>query len=136
MPLKRVLAFLLLPCTIIWGINYYVDSYHSFRLTYENLGRLQASNNVMYGSEIPSSERKIKWAVVKAMEQKEFIVLGSSRSLMFSGEDFACDRFYNFAVSGGATIEDYYSEVYLLILYDKFYIYRSVYFYRACAVCK
>lgn len=120
--MKRVIIrgglFLLLVALPILFINYYVDAYASFRLTYKDIGKAGVNHNYSLGTEIPLSERKSKWAKVLLMEPVDCIVLGSSKSDLFSRDNLRVDDLYNFAVSGGCNINDYMAESYILYQND------------------
>ncbi len=110
------IVLLLIP---ILFVDYYVDAYASFRLTYDEIGRIGLESNYSVGDDIPLSERKPKWAKLIRMNPVENIVLGSSKSMLFSSENLGIDSFYNLAVSGGNNIKDYYAEIYILYQNNK-----------------
>lgn len=114
----RGTLFIFLLLIPILSVNYYVDSYASFRLTYNKIGKIGMTSNYSVGEEIPISERKPKWARITRMNPVDCMILGSSRSMLFSSETLRLDSFYNLAVSGGNDIYDYMAEVYLLYQYD------------------
>lgn len=111
---KRIIVFFFILLLPILLVDYYVDSYASFRLTYKKIGKISVDSNYCSGIQIPLSERKAKWAKLIYMQPVENIILGSSRSMMFSKDNMQKDSFYNLSVSGGCTVQDYYSEVYIL----------------------
>lgn len=104
---------------IISFVDYYVDAYASVRITYTEIAEDLENGNVILGTDIPLSERKMKWACVNNMEKKDFVILGSSRSAMFTADRFTEESFYNMWQSGGATVNDYLAEVYLLYSQNK-----------------
>lgn len=117
--LLHVIIFCLLLVVIIVGVDWYVDSFYSFRLTYNELAEMQLSGGVAIAKDIDGSERKRKLACIEQMEPVDCIVLGSSRSMFFTQEDFPGKTFYNLSVSGGQGINDYLAAVYWLDYYDK-----------------
>ncbi len=110
------IVILILP---ILAVDYYVDAYASFRVTYNRIAKDTIDINYCLGQDIPLSERKIKWAKMNNLEKVDYIVLGSSLSMLFSGENLGIDSFYNLGVSGGSTVNDYLAEVYILYIQDK-----------------
>lgn len=95
-------------------VDYYVDSYASLRITYKSIGKLSTVSNYSKGTDISLSERREKWGKLLYMKPAQYILLGSSRSMQISQSTLKKNSFYNLSVSGGCTIEDYLSEVYIL----------------------
>lgn len=112
--IRRGFIFVLLVLVPILIVDYYVDSYAAFRVTYNKIGKTAVESNYCVGTDIPLSERKAKWAKVNSMDAVDYMVLGSSRSMLFSSEDLSIPSFYNMAVSGGSSVRDYMAEVYIL----------------------
>ena len=115
----KPIIFCAIAAAIIFSIDYYVDAYAAVRVTYDKIARIAQEHNYYVGTEIPLSERKPKWAFINIMERKHYIVMGSSRSEMFTSENMGEDSFYNLCVSAGSTIEDYLAQVYILYSQDK-----------------
>lgn len=103
--LYRVIGYVFLILAPIVFVDYYVDSYASFRITYNKIGKASVQSNYCVGEEIPLSERKAKWAKINHMDSVEYMILGSSRSLMFSSENLKISSFYNLGVSGGVLLK-------------------------------
>lgn len=116
---KRGTLFIALVVIPILFVDYYVDSYVSFRVTYDEIGRTALGSNYCVGPDIPISERRVKWARVNHMDPVEYMILGSSRSFLFSTDNLGISSFYNLAVSGGSSVKDYMAEIYILYQQDK-----------------
>lgn len=116
---KRGTLYVVLVIIPILFIDYYVDSYASFRVTYNEIGKTALESNYCIGTDIMLSERKVKWANVNYMNPVEYMILGSSRSFLFSAENLGIPSFYNLAVSGGSSVKDYMAEIYILYQQDK-----------------
>lgn len=112
--INRIIVFLFLMIIPILIVDYYVDSYASFRITYNKIGKISLESNYCVGKDIPVSERKSKWATLNYMDNADYIILGSSRSMLFSSKNLGIDSLYNLGVSGGCTVNDYLAEVYIL----------------------
>ncbi len=112
--IKKSILFVIIVIIPILAVDYYVDSYASFRVTYNKIGQVSNKSNYCIGTDIPLSERKIKWAHVNLMDSVENMVLGSSRMMLLSSDDIGKTSFYNMAVSGGCTVNDYMAETYIL----------------------
>lgn len=117
--LIKCIVFCGIALLIIFSVDYYVDAYASVRVTYKEIGEILEDGNVILGTDIPMSDRKMKWARVNNMEKRDFVILGSSRSAMLTAEKFNEDSFYNMWTSGGSTVNDYLAEVYLLYSQQK-----------------
>lgn len=117
--LKRGILFIVILIMPILIVDYYVDSYASFRVTYNKIGQISNKSNYCIVEDMPLSERKAKWAHVNLMDSVDYIVLGSSRSMILSSNDFDETSFYNMAVSGGCTVNDYMAEIYILYSQEK-----------------
>lgn len=117
--LIRPVIFCMIILVIVFLIDYYVDSYASVRITYQKIAQISQEHNYVIGNQIPLSERKPKWDRINIMERKEFLVIGSSRSAMFTSENMEEESFYNLSVSGGSTIDDYLAEIHILFSQDK-----------------
>lgn len=117
--LKRGVIYIIIVILPILSIDYYVDSYASFRVTYLKIGKTSIESNYCVGTDIPLSERKAKWAALIYMQPVEHMILGSSRSMLFSKENLALQSFYNLGVSGGSSVRDYMAEVYILYRLNK-----------------
>ncbi len=117
--IKKPLLFVVLVVVPILLIDYYVDSYASFRLTYKEIGKISSFSNYCVGADIPLSERKAKWAKLLYLTPVEYMVIGSSRSMQFSSDNLEKDSFYNLGVSAGSSVQDYMAEIYILNQLDK-----------------
>lgn len=117
--LTKCIVFCAIALSVIFSVDYYVDAYASVRVTYKEIGKILEDGNVILGTDIPMSDRRMKWARVNSMEKRDFVILGSSRSAMLMAEQFHEDSFYNMWTSGGSTVNDYLAEVYLLYSQDK-----------------
>lgn len=115
----KPIIFSLITAGIILLTDYYVDSYASFRITYDKISQIAQEHNYYLGTEIPLSERKAKWARVNRMERKDCMVLGSSRIQMLTSINLAEGSFYNMCVSGGSSVNDYLAEIYILYSQEK-----------------
>ena len=115
---KSIFFYILLLIPII-VVNYYVDSYAGFRVTYNKIGETSIKSNYCVGTDIPLSERKAKWAHLNKMEPVDYLILGSSRSMLFSSGILGFSSFYNVAVSGGCSVNDYMAETYVLYHQNK-----------------
>lgn len=108
----KITTFVAIIVVIIGFVNYYVDSYAELRVTYKMIGEMSTETN--YCLKTSMSERKAKWAKVNAMSPVEYMILGSSRSMLFSSDNLSISSFYNMGISGGCTVSDYYAETYIL----------------------
>ncbi len=116
---KRIVVYLMLIIIPILAVDYYVDAYASFRLTYNKIAEIAMESNYCVGNDISLSERKAKWSIMNHMAAAEYMILGSSRSMLFSKENLALDSFFNMGVSGGSWVYDYLAEIYILYYNDK-----------------
>lgn len=111
--------FCLVLVVIMLFTDWYVDSFYSIRLTYEDLAEMQLDGGVALAKDIDGSERKMKLACLKRIEPVEQMALGSSRSMSVTGDYFPGKTFFNMAVSGGGGINDYLSAIYWIDYYGK-----------------
>ena len=111
--------FCLVLVVIMLFTDWYVDSFYSIRLTYEDLAEMQLDGGVALAKDIDGSERKLKLACLKRIEPVEQMALGSSRSMSVTGDYFPGKTFFNMAVSGGGGINDYLSAIYWIDYYGK-----------------
>lgn len=112
--LTKICIFCILIITPIMFVDYYVDAYASFRVTYNKIGEMGSKSNYCVGEEIPLSERKAKWGKINNIGSIEYMVMGSSRSMQFSKENLGLVNFFNMGVSGGSSVRDYMAETYIL----------------------
>ncbi len=115
----HILVFCVLLVAIMLGMDWYVDSFYSVRLTYNDMARIQLENGLAIAKEIDGSERKMKLACLEQIQPVEQMVLGSSRSMSLTQADFPEKTFFNMAVSGGQGINDYLAVIYWIAYYDK-----------------
>lgn len=115
----RGILYIIIVFIPILAVDYYVDSYLSFRLTYKKLGEIAVESNYCVGADIPLSERKAKWAQLLYMEPVDYMIVGSSRSILLSSENLGVSSFYNAGVFGGSSVRDYLAETYILYRQDK-----------------
>lgn len=112
--LLKIFIFGMLVLIPILAVDYYVDAYASFRVTYDKIGMMGSKSNYCVGEEIPLSERKAKWGKINNASKIDYMVMGSSRSMQFSKENLGLEYFLNLGVPGGSSVRDYMAETYIL----------------------
>lgn len=115
----RGILYIIIVFLPILAVDYYVDSYLSFRITYQKIGEIAVESNYCVGAGILLSERKLKWAQLLHMEPVDYMIVGSSRSILFSSENLGISSFFNAGVFGGSSVRDYLAEAYILYQQDK-----------------
>ena len=115
----KVIVFCTIAMAVILGVDYYVDAYASVRVTYDGIAQISESQNYYVGTDIALSERRPKWARINRMPRHQFLILGSSRMVLLTGDDMNQESFYNLAVSGGSSVNDYLAQIYILYSQDK-----------------
>ena len=98
---KAVLFVLPLVCMVA-AVNWYVDSYASLRITYDQIGAQMTGRgmNVEGLQESDFNDRSLLLACLnRQTEPKEIIVAGSSRVMNFDHTMFGTDSFYNTGLS-------------------------------------
>ncbi|MCI8550407.1 MAG: DUF1574 family protein [Lachnospiraceae bacterium] len=115
----KVFVFCAVAMIVILGVDYYVDSYASVRVTYDGIAQISENQNYYVGTDIALSERRPKWARINRMPRYQFLILGSSRMVLLTKEDMNQESFYNLAVSGGCSVNDYLAQIYILYLQNK-----------------
>lgn len=115
----HIIVFCALLVAVMGLTDWYVDSFYSVRLTYQDMAHIQLESGIAIAKEIDGSERKMKLACLEQIEPVEQMILGSSRSMSLTQEDFPQKTFFNMAVSGGQGINDYLAAVYWITYYQK-----------------